>query len=151
MVSVSVSYCYVTSEHTHTKISVAGRKSIYLALTSPGLCWSQVVCSVHASGAGWRWTDLSGAWLNGSALMAMSGTFHFSLQVCLIFPGPANYPGCVYVITEKRSKREGFIAKARFVSHLLRSLWPKQVYSWSWNEGMGVTWGDCKVTWGGVE
>lgn len=62
------------------------------------LCWCQVDCSVHASEVGWRWTDLSGAWLNGPALRATPGTFHFSLQVCLTFPGPANYPGRVYVM-----------------------------------------------------
>lgn len=99
-----ISQLLLCNKQAHTqKISVADRKSIYLALTSPGLCWSQVDCSVHASGAGWRWADLSGAWLNidSSALMAMFGAFHFSLQVCLIFPGPANYPGCVYVMREE--------------------------------------------------
>lgn len=76
--------------------------------------------------------DLSEAWLSGSALTAVSGEALLlvcgSLGQCVSsFLDQQPTQGMSLSWKWQKYMREGPTAKASFVSHLLRSHWPKQV------------------------
>lgn len=159
MVSVSVSYCYVTSKHKkksqwHTIIR------IYLAHASAGQLHASIDLrwTVCTSWVGWRLTDLSGAWLSGLLWLQWLGSMSHcksrGLGQCISsFLNQHATQGMSLSWQWQRYKREGPTAKSQlcFTSAKIplakaNFIVDPEVKGWE-NTLIHAYTGNCKITW----